>query len=57
MGCQQNFTRIFFHLFGRDFIDMINFCYFFFFWGGGGGGGGGINTITEAVSYYLDMQR
>ena len=46
-GLPAEFYKKFFHLFGRDFIDMINFCYFW----------GGINTITEAVSYYLDMQK
>ena len=46
-GLPAKFYKKFFHLFGRNFIDVINFCYFL----------GGINTVTEAVSYYLDMQR
>ena len=29
-GLPAEFYKDFFHLFGRDFIDMINFCYF---WG------------------------
>ena len=44
-GLPAEFHMTFFHLFGRDFIDMIIFCYL-----------GGIDTITEAVSYYPDMQ-
>ena len=45
-GLPAEFYKRFFHLFGQDFMDMIKFLLLF----------GGINTIAEAVSYYLDMQ-